>query len=111
MLNNLTIVRSILMDAFDGFRPAADALGIPSSTVQRWARDGRIPHWRRDGILKAARKRKIKFNDAQTAYLRSKQREPKLPPTSSNAGSNSETSEDQQSYSLAVHAYIEGFMR
>ncbi len=52
-------VREII-EKFGGVRPMAVALGHNNpTTVQAWAKNRHIPHWRRHEILVAARKKRL----------------------------------------------------
>lgn len=46
-----------LIQAFDGVRPAARALGLHPATIQSWQRRGNIPSVKVRDVLKAARKK------------------------------------------------------
>lgn len=48
-----------IIEKFGGTRPAAEALGVPPSTVQSWKQSGVIPARRQPDVLKAARERNI----------------------------------------------------
>jgi hypothetical protein len=72
------LVTSIL-GLFGTYRRAAEILGTPEPTVYAWVQKGNIPYWRRDAVLKAARRRRAKLNDAMLAYLQSTEKTPKVP--------------------------------
>ena len=75
------LIRSILM-AFGSFAAAGRKLNIPTATLYFWARHANIPYWRRDAVLQAARRCRIKLTDEQKALLLSKERTPAIPSSS-----------------------------
>ena len=55
---------SRIIEKFGGTRPAAQALGVPTSTVQSWKQSGVIPARRQPDVLKIARERNIPIEPA-----------------------------------------------
>lgn len=70
-----TLIREIL-GAFGTYDRTATILKMPKSTVYFWVRNGNIPHWRRNDVLKAANRRKVKLTEQQLAYLKAEKRAP-----------------------------------
>ncbi|MEH6697226.1 MAG: hypothetical protein V7672_00860 [Brevundimonas sp.] len=55
---------------FDGIRPMAAKIGLPSSTVKSWHRKGSIPSWRHDAILAAAKQHGIRLTADELQKVR-----------------------------------------
>lgn len=54
----------VVIARFGGVRPLARALNINSAaTVFYWKRKGKIPRWRHDQIIKAAKREKVDITD------------------------------------------------
>ena len=56
-----------VIEAFGGLTKTHKATGWPISTIQGWKDSGRIPDWRRDGIIEAARNSNISLPPEFTA--------------------------------------------
>lgn len=98
-----TLIREIL-GTFGSYDQAAAILKTPKSTVYFWMRNGNIPHWRRNDVLKAAKGKKIALTEQAIAYLKSDEsakdflKEGKDPFCSG-------ISEQHHSYTLAANTY------
>jgi len=47
--------------AFGGLTRFAEKTGWPVATIQYWPRCGKIPSWRRNAIIEAAKRHKVKL--------------------------------------------------
>jgi hypothetical protein len=53
-----------IIAAFGGVTKAAAAIGVPITTLHSWKTRGKVPSWRHDAVMKAARNRGIKLDRA-----------------------------------------------
>lgn len=68
-LKGLIMMQSVFQK-FGGIRPMAAKIGLPSSTVKSWHKNGSIPTWRHDAILAAAKEHGIRLTAGELKKVR-----------------------------------------